>query len=240
MMGNYQSIKPHSGVKAVSSKTPIEESRDLAAYINEVLEEERARIAREMHDELGQQLTALKMDLDDLQRSIASSSDPNKAKLTNAIIFVDEIIDTVRRISLELRPSILDDLGLLAAMEWQCDVFQKKNNIPCSCFQQVKRTDFEKGLTNTAFRILQEILTNVSRHAQATKVEVSIIEIEESLIIEVIDNGRGISETSLNKNSLGILGMKERARLIGGEVCISAREEKGTRVKASLPLKPDK
>jgi len=174
--------------------------------------------------------------MDTIQRNCNPEDKATRSKIEDAMIFVDHIIDTVRRISLELRPSILDDLGLLAALEWQCDSFAKSSGIKCSFQQHVNRDSFEKGFTNAAFRILQEALTNVRRHAQATEVQVCLTEQESLFIMEVCDNGKGCSDQVRTKRTLGILGMNERARLMGGELTISAGKKRGTVVKATLLL----
>lgn len=204
-------------------------------YINEVLEEERARISREMHDELGQQLTALKMDLDNIRRKSAAADQSLRLQLGRSMALVDQVIDTVRRISAELRPTILDDLGLLAALDWQCHSFEKSTGIPCLFISRVKREEFRKVVTNAVFRILQEALTNVRRHANATEVRVSVTQEKSGLIMEIVDNGKGLRDHEAIR-SLGILGMRERARLTGGELSITGAPNKGTRIMARIPF----
>lgn len=213
------------------------QAEELSRYINLALEEDRARIAREMHDELGQMLTALKMDIDELNRKHAAQAPELAKKLSGIQSFVDDIIDNVRNISRELRPSILDDLGLISTLEWQCEAFQKKSGISCSFEANVPSDRFEKSVTNAAFRIVQEALTNVGRHAIASSVKVSVTETRSLLEIRVADNGKGLLESDLKKRSLGILGMRERARLLGGSFEILGTPGSGTVVTASLPIK---
>lgn len=230
MKPRYKDIAP--------AAPPDLRSQELSATINLALEEKCARVARDMHDELGQMLTALKMDIDELNRKHGSQAPELSGKLSELLSFVDDIIENVRSISRELRPSMLDDLGLIAALEWQCESFAKKARIPCSFEAKVTSEHFEKSVTNAAFRIVQEALTNVSRHAMASSVEVSVTEGSASLEIKVADNGKGLLESDLKKNSLGIIGMRERAHLQRGMFGISGKPGKGTVISALLPLKP--
>jgi len=165
----------------------------------------------------------------------------DQANLQEEISFmsghVDETIKMVRQIATELRPGVLDDLGIVAAIEWQLREFQDRSGIACKFRSQVEAIVMGKGQSTAVFRILQETLTNVARHADATKVEVSLKEVEEDVILQVSDNGRGIEENDMHSfKSLGLLGMRERAFLFGGEVRIDGRPGEGTTVTVRIPL----
>lgn len=214
------------------------ELRDLSNHLQRVREEERTSIAREIHDELGQQLTVLKMDIGWIMRK---QTNPNQAiilKLQQMLQFSDCLIATIRRISSNLRPAIIDDLGLVAALEWICDDFEAKSDIPCNFISNIKERKFEDNFSITTYRILQESLTNVLRHAQAKSVTVSASENEKKLFLEINDDGKGLCNESIKKGkTLGVLGMKERAALFGGELIITGAKNKGTNVKLILPFK---
>ena len=212
--------------------------RALAVRLRSAREEEGTRIAREIHDELGGTLTGLKWDLERLQNLVATPKDVSVAleKIPSLISIVDSTIDTVRRISSELRPGVLDDLGLVPAIEWQTQQFQERTAIQCSC--SVKSTlELSEERATAVFRVFQEILTNVLRHAGATRIEVNAFEEGKCFMLEVKDNGRGITEPEkTNVRSLGLLGMQERIQLIGGSVQIAGKAGEGTRVKVCVPI----
>jgi signal transduction histidine kinase len=150
----------------------------------------------------------------------------------------DNVINTVRRISADLRPAIIDDLGLIAALEWKCHDFEEKTGVGCKFISTVKERKFENHFGINAYRILQETLTNVSRHSKATSVTVSVHESDEELFMEIADNGVGIDkDREKNGKTLGIVGMKERAALLGGKLSIEGEPGKGTNTKLILPLK---
>ena len=219
-----------------------EQLRALAAYLQSVREEERTRIAREVHDELGQTLTGLKMDLAWLEKRIAAVSDTGELeqceeKLQELPGRVDSIISTVRKIATELRPPVLDDLGLEAAIEWQIQEFEKRTGITCHFHSSLKHVDLNPVRATAVFRIFQETLTNVVRHAQASQVNIYLREEENKLILEVQDNGRGVTGRELSgTKSLGLLGMRERATMLDGEVNIIGRQGKGTTVGVRIPI----
>jgi signal transduction histidine kinase len=213
-----------------------EQLRALSVYLQHVREEERMRISRAVHDELGQALTGLKIDLSWLSSRLPKQLNPLLEKARNMSSHIDETIQTVRRISTELRPGILDHLGLVAAIEWQANEFQTRTGIQCRFAHALDRTILDENLNTAFFRIFQETLTNVIRHANATGVEVDLYDEEGQLILEVRDNGRGITrEQIFNMKSIGLLGMRERAGLLGGEVRISGTPKKGTKVTISIP-----
>ncbi len=215
-----------------------EQLKNLTSHLQQVREEERTTISREIHDELGQQLTALKMDIDWVKHKQNNPDEAVVSKLQEMLKMSDGIINTIRRISSDLRPAIIDDLGLIAALEWKCNDFEEKMGIPCQFISNVKERKFENHFGINAFRILQESLTNVSRHAAAKSVTVSVSENETELLLEIADDGKGISNERIgNGKTLGIVGMKERAALLGGELIIEGEKNKGTRTKLILPLK---
>jgi len=219
-----------------------EQLRALAAYLQSVREEERTRIARQVHDELGQTLTVLKMDLAWLDKKMAEVSDSDdlqqfEEKLKELPGQMDAIIATVRKIATELRPQVLDDLGLEAAVEWQIQEFEKRTGIKCQYSGGLKHVDLGADRATAVFRIFQETLNNIVRHADATQVNIHLREEGDKLVLEVQDNGRGMTGRELSgTRSLGLLGMRERATMLDGEVNIIGRQGKGTTVGVRIPL----
>ncbi|MDB6111367.1 MAG: Response regulator receiver sensor signal transduction histidine kinase [Pedosphaera sp.] len=213
-----------------------EQLRALSVYLQHVREEERMRISRAVHDELGQALTGLKIDLSWLSSRLPKQMNPLLEKTRSMSSHIDETIQTVRRISTELRPGILDHLGLVAAIEWQANEFQTRTGIQCRFAHALDRTILDENLNTAFFRIFQETLTNIIRHANATRVEVDLYDEEGHLILEIRDNGRGITRQQIfNMKSIGLLGMRERAGLLGGEVRIQGAPKTGTKVTISIP-----
>lgn len=209
--------------------------RLLSAKLQSVREQERTRIAREIHDELGQILTGLKMDLYWVYKKITDQEEVS-VKLKGMVELVDKTIHTVRRISTELRPGLLDDLGLIAAIEWQCNEFQKKTGIKCHFTSNMEEYEFDQHTSTEIFRILQESLTNVLRHSGAANVYVDM-NVKDVITVEIKDDGVGITPAQVHQTgSLGILGMKERVRLLKGSLTVCG-DESGTSVKISVPLK---
>jgi PAS domain S-box-containing protein len=214
-----------------------ENLRNLAAHLQSIREGERTAIAREIHDELGQELTALKMDLSWLQKKLHQNEKPLFDKTKATLQLTDSIIKTVKRISTELRPGLLDDLGLSAAIEWQAEEFRKRTGIKCRVVLVPEEITLDRERSTAIFRIFQETLTNIARHARATKVAVNLKEKDDKLILSVKDNGRGITRKQIsNPTSFGLIGMQERAHFLGGEVIINGIKDKGTTVLASIPL----
>ena len=217
-------------------KKSHEQLRALSVYLQHVREDERIRISRQVHDELGQALTGLKMDLFWLASRLPKQLRAVRDKTKTMSAHIDSTIQTVRRISTELRPGILDDLGLVPALEWQAAEFQKRNGIKCEVVSEVAEPILEEELNTAFFRIFQESLTNVVRHANATRVDVRLWEQDGNLLMEIRDNGRGISESDwTNTRSIGVLGMRERASLLGGELTITGVPEQGTTVRVRIP-----
>jgi signal transduction histidine kinase len=213
-----------------------ESLRALAAKQQTVREEERARIAREIHDQLGQALTGLKMDLTWLNARLPGQKTVAE-KVKSMFKLIDDTIQSVRKIATLLRPEVLDQLGLAAAVGWQARDFQMRTGIRCKVSLPAEPVAAGPELSTAAFRIFQELLTNVARHAQATRVEVSLGAEAGRLVLEVRDNGKGISEVEMTgAKSLGLLGMRERAMAFGGTVEFAGAGGKGTRVTVVLPL----
>jgi PAS domain S-box-containing protein len=208
--------------------------REFAARLEAVREEERTRVAREIHDELGQALTVLKLDLSWLESKIAKGVARNKMR--SVLKHVDETIESVRRISAELRPPMLDDLGLIPAIEWQLAQFQKRTRIRCKFHCRGQMPQFPPETAAAIFRVAQEALTNVMRHANASLVNMRLIANDRGVRLSIADDGKGITETQLdNSRSLGIVGMKERILRVGGELQIHSGLGKGTRLEINLP-----
>jgi len=215
-----------------------EQLRELSARLQAVREEERTRISRAIHDELGQTLTGLKMDVAWLQSHLDPPQPALLAKMQAMSELIDATIQTVRRISTELRPGILD-LGLVATIEWQLQEFQTRTGIESKLISVPEETTLDDGRSTAVYRIFQEILTNVIRHAQATRIEVTLEETATFLTLRVRDNGRGITQSEMDSpRSIGLLGMHERARLLGGEVQFHGTPGQGTTVTVRLPLEP--
>lgn len=210
--------------------------RALTGHLQFVREEERTRIAREVHDELGQALTGLKLDLSWLSGKFHGVRGLQH-KLKTMSGQIDATIYTVRRIATELRPGVLDSLGLAAAIEWQGAEFQERTGIRCEV--KIDVTEPIQGLdfSTACFRIFQETLTNIIRHAKATRVKVHLEQDDHELILTVQDNGRGITEREIvHARSIGLIGMKERAAQVGGEVFFFGLPERGTTVTMRVPL----
>jgi signal transduction histidine kinase len=213
-----------------------EQLRELSAQLQSVREAERTRIARAIHDELGQALTGLKMDVAWLQNHLDQDQSALLEKTQAMSDLTDVIVQAVRRIATELRPGILD-LSLVATIEWQLQEFQTRSGIEGKLISAPEETTLDVDGATTVFRIFQETLTNVARHAQATRIEVSVEENATFLTLRVRDNGRGITEGEIRSSkSIGLLGMQERARLRRGEVQFQGTPGQGTTVTVRLPL----
>jgi PAS domain S-box-containing protein len=210
------------------------ELQALNAQLQRVREEERTSLARELHDQLGQSLTAIRIDLAGLKST--PDRDQQSQRIDAISALVDETIRTVRRISTQLRPGILDDLGLVAALEWAAEEFQSRTGIPCEVTLPETNPAIDAERATALFRIFQETLTNIARHAGATEVTVVLSQQSGHIVLEVRDNGRGIGENRLSgSGSLGILGMRERALLLGGEFLIG-NPGGGTTVRVRIPI----
>ncbi len=212
--------------------------RRLAAHLISVREEERAHIAREIHDELGQVLTGLKMEVGWLAKRLKEKELIEKTDSMGKLI--DSTVQTVRKIATGLRPEMLDDMGIIAAVGWQAKEFQKRTGIRCRA-KLPPEVKLDIDVSTTMFRIFQEILTNIARQSRATRVDIELDVGEERIALDVSDNVVGIAEGDVTgKKSLGLLGMHERALLFGGEVKITGSPGQGTRVCVSIPVRNGK
>ena len=215
-----------------------EQLRKLSAHLQSVREKERTRIARELHDELGQLLTALNTEIILLNRKIPKEMISLQEKTESMLALVDMTMQTLKRIYMDLRPGMLDHLGLTVAIGWQAEEFQKRTGIPCKVTLDPEDIALDPDLSTTVFRIFQEALTNILRHAEATRISVRLKATGERLELVVKDNGKGITEEQLTKpDSFGILGIKERVYHWGGDVKIAGKKGKGTTVTVHLPLR---
>ncbi len=215
------------------------ELRNLSVHLQSVREEERTRISREIHDELGQSLTALKMDLSWIEKKIIDEDEDLRQKSLSMLELVDSTIDTVRRISSDLRPGILDDLGLCAAIEWQAGEIEKRSNIKINCDipYEYENAIWKDEHKISLFRIFQEAMTNIVRHSKATKADVAITQDGNNITFLIADNGIGITDDQINyTRSCGIIGMRERVNYCGGTIDISGKNNSGTTIRISIPI----
>ena len=219
-------------------KISRDQLRALAARLQAVREEERKSMAREIHDELGQACTAIKMDLALIGSRAHKRQTRLKSKVSSALRVVDEMIVTLRRISSELRPRPLDDLGLPAALEWQAQEFENRTGIPCQITLPQQPIALAPERSTAVFRIFQESLTNVARHSRATCVDARLVTSPELLTFVVHDNGCGFDvEAAKAGGSLGLVGMRERALLLNGELRIESTRGTGTTLTLRIPLR---
>jgi PAS domain S-box-containing protein len=213
-----------------------EQLRALATHLQNQQEEERRHIAREIHDELAQSLTVLKIDLAWLSPHLAASDVASHRRLRDVAAALNTLVNAVRRIGTELRPDILDDLGLTAAIEWQLQEVCKRTGMAHQLELPAEEIPLEQAQATAIFRIFQEALTNVLRHAAANEVRVCMMHQPDALVLQITDNGRGITPEQLAaRNSLGLLSMRERAHLCGGEVTIAGKLGQGTIVTVRMP-----
>jgi signal transduction histidine kinase len=214
-----------------------EELRALAARLQSVREEEWTRISREIHDELGQALTSLKMDLNWIAKHLAPGEQALEARTKAMSSLIDSTVDSVRKIAARLRPEVLDELGLGAAIEWQAREFQRRAGIRCGVSLPSDALVLDRERSTAMFRIFQELLTNVARHANATKVDVLMRSEPHALVLRVEDNGRGINAAAVSSTgSLGFLGIRERILPFGGSLQVDGSPGKGTEVEVWIPL----
>jgi PAS domain S-box-containing protein len=219
-------------------KQSYQEIRMLTKHLQHIREEERTHIAREIHDELGQQLTVLKMDVSWLNKKLSAAENSVKEKLKDLLTLLDGTVKSVRRISSELRPSLLDDLGLIAAIEWHLKEFEKRAGIKATFSADEPELSLPEETRTGLFRIFQESLTNVARHADAKKISVSLKRREGDLVLSIEDDGHGFDKLKVaGKKTLGILGMEERSSMMGGKYLINSTPGGGTIVEVSVPFK---
>jgi two-component system, NarL family, sensor histidine kinase UhpB len=210
--------------------------RELSASVVEAREEERRRIARELHDELGQRLTALKIDLTTLAAQAAPTAEPRVAAMQ---AMLDDTLASVRRIASDLRPLMLDDLGLNAAIEWLARDASRRIGIPVHTRLPLVEPALDQRVAIALYRMVQEALTNVARHAQAKSVEIILQVQERQLVLTVADDGIGVAEQALRRaGSFGLMGLRERAHMLGGQIEIGRRPRGGTRLTVRVPAHP--
>jgi PAS domain S-box-containing protein len=218
------------------SKQLNEELRSLSSHLQSIQENERTAIAREIHDELGQQLTALKMEVGWLNRKLPDDI-VLKEKVKEILSLISEILKTVKRIAFELRPNILDELGLMAALKWQGQELEKRTGIKFKFHKDMNDFNPDRNISTIIFRVCQEALTNVARHAHASRIETTLEKGNGYIRLIIKDNGKGFDVNAVrNKNSLGLIGMKERALMLRGELTIESKETKGTTITLKAPL----
>ncbi|HUR67266.1 MAG TPA: sensor histidine kinase, partial [Chitinophagaceae bacterium] len=213
--------------------------RKLTDHLQNIREEERTNMAREIHDELGQQLTVLKMDISWLKKKLQDKDEAIQQKITDLLSMLDETVRTVRRISSELRPSLLDDLGLTAAIEWHLKEFEERSGLKTTLRATELNLQLPDYIKTGLFRIFQESLTNVARHAHAKKVEVLFDCDGSDIILRIVDDGKGFDKKLAGKRTLGILGMKERSIMMGGTYEIDSEPGKGTTVLVTVAMKKE-
>lgn len=247
-LGTLQTLADYCGgaLERIRARDELQTSREqlraLAAHLQSIREEERKLIAREIHDELGQSLTGFKMDLAWMRNRMQSEEWNSirtgileKIKVMGRQL--DETAVLVRKLCTELRPGVLDDLGLIAALEWQAREYQLRTRIGCDLRLEIGDLQVDPERSTAIFRIFQEILTNVARHAEATRISIVLERSGGDLLLQVKDNGRGIEPDRIaGEKSLGLLGMRERAHILGGEVDITGAPGKGTTVRVTMPL----
>lgn len=214
-----------------------EELRELAAGASQLHEQEQRRIARELHDELAQALTGLKMDVAWIKDNLPEPSTAMVAKLKSMEALLDSTVAATRRISSDLRPMMLDDLGLVPATEWLVHNFTERTGIPCELAIASAELDLSDSLATTVYRLLQESLTNISKHAKASRVEITLAQNEGAIALSVHDDGVGFSLQDPRKpNSYGLIGLRERVYLLRGKIHISSAPGKGTIIDINLPV----
>jgi PAS domain S-box-containing protein len=212
-----------------------QEIRRLTEHLQKIREEERTRIAREIHDELGQQLTVIKMDVSWLNKKIDDTNPAVKQRLTDLLEMLNTSVQSVRKISYELRPNLLD-LGLDVTIERQLKEFEKRSGIK-TCFSKMEDPlELDEPTKTSLFRILQESLTNIARYSQASDVRVNLIKESAQIILRITDNGKGFDMNKVaEKKTLGLLGMKERASMMGGTFSIASEPGRGTAITVTIP-----
>lgn len=216
--------------------------RQLSTHLERIREEEQKRIAREVHDELGQQITGLKMDVSWVKKKIASREEPAQVekRLDQMNGLLDSAVLTVRKIASELRPGILDDFGLLSALQWQGEEFEKRFSIPVHFHTTLKELEVSSSIAMGLFRAYQESLTNVARHSDASEVSSALEVIKGNINLTINDNGKGFDTKKVNQGkTLGLLGMKERVLMMGGMLAIKSGPGKGTTISITVPLKQE-
>jgi PAS domain S-box-containing protein len=222
-------------------KTSREQLRQLAGHLQNIREEERSAIAREIHDELGQVLTSLKMNLIFVDKKITTNGEEINVpalhkEISGMTSVIDDSVKRVRKIITELRPELLDQLGLISALEWQAKEFITKSGIDCILVNNFGETEVNRNVSIAVYRIFQEALTNVMRHSKATRVDVKIGRNNNHLEFEILDNGVGFELKENKSKTFGVLGMKERAIILGGDFKVENIKPSGTKIIVNIPL----
>jgi signal transduction histidine kinase len=215
-------------------KDKNDELKRLSAYLQRVREDERKYIAREVHDQLGQLATALKIDIDWLNIRLPEVEQLARKRIEHAMHTIEVLIFSVRKIASSLRPSVLDDFGLNAALKWHCTEFQNLNGIACKFDPRLDDTELPVFIKTELFRVAQESLTNVMRHANATEVLVTTEEDERHYFLTIMDNGQGF-DIREGKNTLGLVGLRERVSSMNGHLDINSNPGKGTVILVKVP-----
>jgi PAS domain S-box-containing protein len=222
----------------ITEQKNLERARhNLIEYEEKIQEQERLALSREVHDEIGQDLTAFKLDLNWIERRLP----PESRELTERIIEMREnlgqLINVARNITSRLRPPLLDNLGLVAATEWQINDFKKRSGLKCQFDSNIEIEITDELISSSLLRILKESLSNILRHANATEVGISLYQKEDRIVLEVADNGDGVTDDRVNSNiSFGIMGMRERSQLCGGSLSVKGKSGEGTKVCCTIPL----
>jgi signal transduction histidine kinase len=213
------------------------ELRELAAISSSAREQEKRRIARELHDELAQTLATLRLEMDRFGEQQTTASGLPLPKLADMRSLVDEAVTSTRRIASDLRPAMLDDLGLAAAVQWLTEAFEQRHGIDCELIVEPVDFDLDEPYASTAYRIVQESLTNVARHAQATRAWVSLLRENGQVVLRVRDNGVGFEPLVRRKpTSFGLAGLRERAYLVDGKLRIESAPGRGTTIEVRIPM----
>jgi signal transduction histidine kinase len=214
-----------------------ERLRALSTELTQAQEAERTRIARELHDEAGQALTAVRLQLDYVASALPDDvPEPVRQQVEDAQGLVGRTLEEIRRISIDLRPSLLDDLGLAPALRWQCDRLSRHSNTRVGFASSQATRRLTPGVETSLYRVAQEALTNIARHAQATSVDVTLDYRHDHICLTITDNGRGFAEDSGQGRGLGLLGMRERLGAVGGTLYIDSQADSGTTLHIEVPL----
>jgi two-component system sensor histidine kinase UhpB len=233
-----------AAIRDISSRVQTEENlvelnqklRALSGHLQSVQEQERLAISRDIHDDVGQSLTVLKLDLTWLEQNLAPVENDIAVRMKAMRVTIDQISAIVQRIAANLRPPLLDNQGLSAAIEWHVNEFSRRSGIECFIMLNEDSDSIDEETATTVMRIVQESLTNIVRHAFATEVGISLCQRDGNLILEISDNGCGITREQIdNLNSFGLLGMQERAKLCKGEFKISGTPGCGTILQLTIP-----
>jgi signal transduction histidine kinase len=235
-LANYVAVLVERKRAVEELRRSREQLRELTKSTQFAIEEERKRIAREIHDNLGQELSLLQLELGIIQDRLPKAEKDLRAKTKAMTKLIDSTIRSVQKISTDLRPTLLDNLGLGAAAEWSAREFQKRTKIRCRVSVDPPDLKLDQDHSTALFRILQESLTNILRHAKATRVDVHLVKQKDAIVLEVRDNGKGISLHRItDTRSVGLIGMRERVLPWGGDVAIVGRPGKGTDVIVTIP-----